>query len=70
MCVPRPIELLQRILSSCPQDVKVAAYKSLVRTILEYGSSIWDPHYNGRNDELENVQTRAARFVSCTTDYT
>ena len=48
----------------CPQDVKEAAYKSLVRPILEYERTVWDPHYNGLNDELENVQKRAARFVT------
>ena len=49
---------------SCPQDVKEAAFKSMVRPILEYGSTVWDPHCKGLNDELENVQKRAARFVT------
>ena len=44
--------------------MKEAAYKSLMRPILEYGRTVWDPHYNGLNDELENVQKRAARFVT------
>ena len=44
--------------------MKEAAYKSLVRPILEYGSTVWDPLCNGLNDELENVQKRAARFVT------
>ena len=48
----------------CPQDVKEAAYKSMVRPILEYGSTVWDLHCNGLKDELENVQKRAARFVT------
>ena len=60
----RTLGFLRRNLFSCPQDVKEAAYKSLVRPILEYGSTVWDPHYNGLNDELENVQKRAARFVT------
>ena len=55
----RTLGFLRRNLFSCPQDVKEAAYKSLVRPILEYGSTVWDPHYNGLNDELENVQKRA-----------
>ena len=49
---------------TCPQDVKEAVYKSMVRPILEYGSTVWDPHCNGLNDELKNVQKRAARFVT------
>ena len=60
----RTLGFLRRNLFSCPQDVKEAAYKSLVRPILEYGSTVWDPHYNGLKDELENVQKRAARFVT------
>ena len=34
---------LRRTLFSCPQNVKEAAYKGMVRPILEYGSSVWDP---------------------------
>ena len=49
---------------SYPQDVKEAAYETLVRPIFEYGSTVCDPHCNGLNDELENVQKRAARFVT------
>ena len=46
------------------QDVKEAAYKELVRPVLEYGSSVRDPHTKGIQEELEKVQTRAARFVT------
>ena len=35
-----------------------------MRPILEYGSSPWDPHFDGLNIELEKVQTRAAWFVT------
>ena len=51
-------------LFSCPQDVKEAAYKGLVRPVLEYGSSVWDPHTKCLQEELEKVQNRAARFVT------
>ena len=60
----RTLGFLRQNLFSCPQDVKEAAYKSLVRPILGYGSSVWDPHCNSLNGELENVQKRAARFVT------
>ena len=60
----RTLGFLRRNLFSCPQDVKEAAYISMVRPILEYGGTVWDPHCNGLIDELENVQKRAARFVT------
>ena len=43
--------------------MKEAAYKGLVRPVLEYGSSFWDPHTHDLQEELEKVQNRAARFV-------
>ena len=60
----RTLSFLRRNLFSCPQDVREVAYKGLVRPILEYGSSVWDPHYEGLIDDLEKVQNRAAWFVT------
>ena len=48
----------------CPQDIKEAAYIGLARPVLEYGSSVWDPHTKGLYEELEKLQNRAARFVT------
>ena len=53
----------RRILYACPQEVKEAAYKGLVRSVLEYGSD-WDLSGVGLQNELEKVQNRAARFVT------
>ena len=36
----RTLGFLRRTLFSCPQNVKEAAYKGMVRPILEYGSSV------------------------------
>ena len=44
--------------------MKEAAYKGMVRPILEYGSSVWDPHTDKLQEELEKVQNRAAWFVT------
>ena len=55
---------LKRNLAACPRDVKESAYKGLVRPILEYGSSVWDPQSILLQDELDKVQKRAARFVT------
>ena len=35
-----------------------------MRPIVEYGSSVWDPHCEDLIDDLEKVQKRAARFVT------
>ena len=60
----RTLGFLRRNLSACPQDVKELAYKGLVRPVLEYGSSVWDPSGILLQEELEKVQKRAARFVT------
>ena len=60
----RTLGFLRRNLYSCPPDVKEAAYKGLMRPVLEYGSSVWEPHTLGLQEELEKVQNRAARFVT------
>ena len=60
----RTLGFLRRTLFSCPQNVKVAAYNGMVCPILEYGSSVWDPHTGKLQEELEKVQNRAARFVT------
>ena len=54
---------LRRNLYSCPQEVKEAAHKGLVRPVMEYSGSIWDPSGIGLQNELEKIQNRAARFV-------
>ena len=65
----RTLGFLRQTLFSCPQNVKEAAYKGMVRPILEYGSSVWDPHPDKLQKELEKVQNRAARFVTRNYDY-
>ena len=60
----RTLGFLSRTLFPCPQNVKQAAYKCMVRPILEYGSSVWDPHPDKLQEELEKVQIRAASFVT------
>ena len=60
----RTLGFLRRNLSACPQDVKESAYKGLVRPVLEYGSSVWDPSSILLQEELEKIQRSAARFVT------
>ena len=51
----RTLGFLRSNLSSCTQDVKEAAYKGLVRPVLEYASPVWDPHGIVVQEELEKV---------------
>ena len=60
----RTLGFLRRTHFPCPFNVKEAAYKGMVRPILEYGSSVWGPHTDMLQEELEKVQNRAARFVT------
>ena len=65
----RTLGFLRRNLYSWPQEVKEAAYKGLVRPVLDYGSSVWDPPGVVLQEELESVQKRAARFVTGNYNY-
>ena len=60
----RTLGFLRRNLYACPQEVKEAAYKGLVRPVLEYSGSVRDPSGVGLQNELEKFQNRAARFVT------
>ena len=66
---PRQIRLtlsfhfLRRNLKGCPEKLKQTAYFSLIRSSMEYGSTVWDPYQKYNSDKVERVQRRAARFV-------
>ena len=44
--------------------MKSTAYKTFVRPLLEYACTVWDPYTVNLKKKLEQVQTRAARFVA------
>ena len=54
---------IQRNLRHCPSHCRRSAYIALVRSTLEYGSVVWDPHLQQDVDKLEKVQRKAARFI-------
>ena len=62
----RTLGFLRQNLYHCPQDVKQATYRGLVCPILEYGSCVWDPQGMVLQQEIKNVQNRAARFTLIT----
>lgn len=60
----RNLNFVRRNLYSCTKQIKQTAYMSLVRPLVEYSSSVWDPHQSDLTNKIEMVQRRAARFVS------
>ena len=54
---------IRRILRQCHSSLKETAYKSLIRSILDYSAVVWDPYLKGDIQNIENIQRRAARFV-------
>ena len=54
---------LQRNMRGCSRDTRAQCYSKLVRPIMEYVSTIWDPRTQKDIDCLEKAQCRSARFV-------
>ena len=61
-----PLKILgfiRRNLQHCPLTTRKNAYLALVRSSLEYGAAIWDPHFKTDIDRVEKIQSRAIRFI-------
>jgi len=58
------LNFLKRNLKYCLKQCKEVAYFALVRSTVEYGSVVWDPHTMEEKDKVERVNRRAARMVS------
>ena len=50
-------------------EVKLQAYKGLIRPILEYASTAWHPLQSYLQENLEKVYKRAARFITSNYNY-
>ena len=60
----RSLNFLSRNLYGCPSHVKEKAYFIYVRPQLEYASQVWSPQTITGKKKLENIQSRAGRFVT------
>ena len=54
---------IRRNLRNVPEPCRKTAYISLVRSVMEYGATIWNPYLQGDIDKLERIQNRAVRFI-------
>jgi len=61
---------IKRNLKGNLQELKHLAYISLVRSGMEYASTVWDPHLSKDKDSMERVQRRAARWITRSYDQT
>ena len=59
----RLLGFLHRNLKTSLKHIKEMAYKQFILPVLQYCSTIWDPHQHNLIHKLEMVQHRAARFV-------
>ena len=59
----RSVGFLRRNFSSCSTKAKATTYTTMVRPVLEYASSVWDPHLVRDSQKLEKVQRSASRYV-------
>ena len=59
----RTVGFLRRNFRDCTPAVRAATYTSMVRPIMEYASSTWDPHHKKDIKVVEKVQRRAARYA-------
>ena len=56
------LNLVRRNLYSCPENTKAKAYTTIVRPVLEYASTVWDPHQANHIKKIEAIERRAARL--------
>jgi len=54
----KALHFTMRILRKGNSDTKSLAYVSLVRPILEYGATCWDPYREGQINALDRVQKK------------
>ena len=55
--------LLRRNIKTDNREVKTKAFNTLVRPVLDYASSVWDPPLQKDIDKVQAVQRRGARYV-------
>ena len=60
----RTLEFLRRKVSVSSTKIKSQAYFGLVKPQLEYAATVWDPYTPTNISQPEQIQRRAARYVT------
>jgi hypothetical protein len=58
------LNFIRKNLKHCPPEAKTIACNSLVRSTLEYSTSIWDTYFERDKFKIERVNRRASRFIT------
>ena len=59
----RIVGIIRRSFDNLTEELFVHLFKSLVRPILEYGHSVWNPYLKTLCQEVESVQRRATKLL-------
>ena len=59
----RSVGFLRRNFSACSANAKTTIYTTMVRPVLEYASTVWDPVLKSDSQKLEKFQRSAARYI-------
>ncbi|KAJ4428390.1 hypothetical protein ANN_24410 [Periplaneta americana] len=59
----RALHFIMKILRKASPKSREIAYLTLVRPLMEYGTTCWDPYRIYQINSLERIQYRAAKFV-------
>ena len=55
--------IIRRTFTFMDKDIFLKLYKALVRSHLEYGNVIWNPHLKRQSLQIESIQRRATKLV-------
>ncbi|XP_076451264.1 uncharacterized protein B0403.1-like [Babylonia areolata] len=55
--------VIRRSFDHLTPETFVSLYKSLVRPVIEYGHSVWQPRHKTLRTDIEDVQRRATRLI-------
>ena len=59
----RLVGMIKRTFSFMNKELFLIIYKSLIRSVLDYGSPVWNPSTKKYRQMLENVQRRATKLI-------